>query len=249
MILPVYASLERMDGSLIEAGRDLYGSSLEHLPHRHRAGHPGRRVRRPGAGLPAGDGRLHQRPAARRAGQPDDRQPDPGQVLRRPELAARRRADHGADGAAADLHVRLRAPDRARLREAPDDGTRLREPPAPMRGRPAAAARRHAARRGSGMDRKPKVAVAVTVLFFVLLYLPIVAVVLFSFNKKKSLTVFDGWSLQWYERVLERQRADPLARHQPPGRRGRDGRLGRHRHRCSRSGWCGPAPGSAARPT
>jgi spermidine/putrescine transport system permease protein len=26
MILPVYASLERMDGSVIEAGRDLYGS-------------------------------------------------------------------------------------------------------------------------------------------------------------------------------------------------------------------------------
>jgi spermidine/putrescine transport system permease protein len=28
MILPVYASLQRMDGSLIEAGRDLYGSPL-----------------------------------------------------------------------------------------------------------------------------------------------------------------------------------------------------------------------------
>ena len=28
MILPIYASLERMDGSLIEAGRDLYGSSF-----------------------------------------------------------------------------------------------------------------------------------------------------------------------------------------------------------------------------
>ncbi len=28
MILPVYASLERMDASLIEAGRDLYGSAL-----------------------------------------------------------------------------------------------------------------------------------------------------------------------------------------------------------------------------
>ncbi len=36
-------------------------------------------------------------------------------------------------------------------------------------------------------------------LFFVLLYLPIVAVVLFSFNAKKSLTVFEGWSLQWYD--------------------------------------------------
>ncbi len=54
-------------------------------------------------------------------------------------------------------------------------------------------------RRGSGMGRKPRVALVVTVLFFVLLYLPIVAVVVFSFNEKKSLAVFDGWSLQWYD--------------------------------------------------
>ena len=49
------------------------------------------------------------------------------------------------------------------------------------------------------MNRKPRFAIAVTVVFFVLLYLPIVAVVLFSFNNKKSLTVFEGWSLRWYE--------------------------------------------------
>lgn len=53
--------------------------------------------------------------------------------------------------------------------------------------------------RGSGMNRKPRFAIGVTVLFFVLLYLPIFAVVLFSFNNKKSLTVFEGWSLRWYE--------------------------------------------------
>jgi len=29
MVLPLYASLERMDGSLIEAGRDLYGSAFQ----------------------------------------------------------------------------------------------------------------------------------------------------------------------------------------------------------------------------
>jgi spermidine/putrescine transport system permease protein len=33
MVLPLYASLERMDGSLIEAGRDLYGSSLQTFLH------------------------------------------------------------------------------------------------------------------------------------------------------------------------------------------------------------------------
>ena len=65
----------------------------------------------------------------------------------------------------------------------------------------ASAATRPAARKrqGSGMDRKPKAAVVVTVLFFALLYLPIFAVVVFSFNRKKSLAVFDGWSLQWYD--------------------------------------------------
>jgi spermidine/putrescine transport system permease protein len=69
-------------------------------------------------------------------------------------------------------------------------------PVTPLEPRPAVRRRK---RKGSGMDRKPRVAVAITVLFFVLLYLPIVAVVLFSFNSKKSLTVFDGWSLNWYD--------------------------------------------------
>jgi spermidine/putrescine transport system permease protein/putrescine transport system permease protein len=54
-------------------------------------------------------------------------------------------------------------------------------------------------RRGSGMDRKPKAAVVVTVVFFALLYAPILAVIVFSFNEKRSLAVFDGWSLQWYD--------------------------------------------------
>ena len=58
---------------------------------------------------------------------------------------------------------------------------------------------RHGRRKGSGMNRKPRFAIAVTVAFFVLLYLPIFAVVLFSFNTKKSLTVFEGWSLRWYQ--------------------------------------------------
>ena len=112
MILPLYASLERMDGALIEAGRDLYGSSLRTfftvtVPASRAGAYAGR-----GTGVPACDGRLHQRPAARRSGQPDGRQPDPGEVLRGAELAARCRFDDGADGAAADLHVRLPAPDR-----------------------------------------------------------------------------------------------------------------------------------------
>jgi spermidine/putrescine transport system permease protein/putrescine transport system permease protein len=46
--------------------------------------------------------------------------------------------------------------------------------------------------------RRPRILIAVTALFFALLYLPIAVVTLFSFNAKKSLTVFDGFSLRWY---------------------------------------------------
>lgn len=54
--------------------------------------------------------------------------------------------------------------------------------------------RRH--RRGT--DRRPRLAFAVTAAFFLLLYLPIGVVVLFSFNAQKSLTVFKGLSFRWY---------------------------------------------------
>jgi ABC-type spermidine/putrescine transport system permease subunit II len=48
------------------------------------------------------------------------------------------------------------------------------------------------------VERKPVFAFVCTGLFFVLLYLPIGAVALFSFNGQKSLVVMKGWSLQWY---------------------------------------------------
>ena len=54
-------------------------------------------------------------------------------------------------------------------------------------------------RRRGVARRKPRVAIAVTAVFFVLLYLPIAMVVLFSFNSQKSLTVFKGFSLRWYD--------------------------------------------------
>ena len=52
------------------------------------------------------------------------------------------------------------------------------------------------------LERKPRIAVVVTALFFVWLYLPIVAVVLFSFNDKKSLSSFSGFSLMWYDDLV-----------------------------------------------
>jgi ABC-type spermidine/putrescine transport system permease subunit II len=49
------------------------------------------------------------------------------------------------------------------------------------------------------LERKPAFAVVVTVLFFGWLYLPILAVALFSFNDKKSLAAFSGFSFRWYD--------------------------------------------------
>ncbi|ROP55210.1 ABC transporter permease [Streptomyces sp. PanSC9] len=70
----------------------------------------------------------------------------------------------------------------------------FREPSAAAPSRPAGKSR---SRRGRA-ERRPRVLLAVTGLFFALLYLPIAVVALFSFNSKKSLTVFGGFSLRWY---------------------------------------------------
>ncbi|MEV8560806.1 ABC transporter permease [Streptomyces sp. NPDC051917] len=72
--------------------------------------------------------------------------------------------------------------------------TLLRPPSAATPTRPAARPR---GRRGRA-DRRPRILIAVTGLFFAALYLPITVVALFSFNSKKSLTVFGGFSLRWY---------------------------------------------------
>jgi spermidine/putrescine transport system permease protein/putrescine transport system permease protein len=72
--------------------------------------------------------------------------------------------------------------------------TMVKLPAATAPARPAATSR---TRRGRA-DRKPRILIAVTALFFALLYLPIAVVALYSFNSKKSLTVFGGFSLRWY---------------------------------------------------
>jgi spermidine/putrescine transport system permease protein/putrescine transport system permease protein len=59
-----------------------------------------------------------------------------------------------------------------------------------------------ARRRRRSVEGRPRLAVAFTVLFFVVLYLPIVVVVLFSFNDKKSLSSFGGFSTRWYEQFF-----------------------------------------------
>ena len=46
----------------------------------------------------------------------------------------------------------------------------------------------------------PKIYLALILLFF---YLPIIYVVIFSFNESRSLTAFTGFSLQWYTKMFE----------------------------------------------
>ena len=41
---------------------------------------------------------------------------------------------------------------------------------------------------------------ALTIIFF---YLPILYMIIFSFNEGKSLTHFTGFSLRWYEHMLQ----------------------------------------------
>lgn len=50
--------------------------------------------------------------------------------------------------------------------------------------------------------RKSKLLIAFTVVFFAVQFLPIAVVALFSLNSQKSLTVFEGFSLRWYEAFL-----------------------------------------------
>ena len=45
----------------------------------------------------------------------------------------------------------------------------------------------------------PKIILALTLLFF---YLPILYIIVFSFNDSRSLTQFGGFSLRWYERLF-----------------------------------------------
>ncbi len=60
-------------------------------------------------------------------------------------------------------------------------------------------------RRRRGVERKPLFAFACTAVFFFLLYLPIAAVALFSFNGQKSLVVMKGFSFRWYRAFFHNQ--------------------------------------------
>ena len=131
MILPVYGALERLDQSVIEAGKDLYGTPLQTFLHvtlpQTKQGILAGAVLcfLPSVGdfvsaqLLGGPGHLH------------GRQPDPGSVLRRQQLAVRRGPDGGDDALPLGLDGLLPALRRARRARAPYDtrrGSRIKCP-------------------------------------------------------------------------------------------------------------------------
>ena len=51
--------------------------------------------------------------------------------------------------------------------------------------------------------KKRPVLKALMILMIVFFYLPILYMIVFSFNDGKSLTAFTGFSLRWYQHMLE----------------------------------------------
>ncbi len=116
MVLPLYAALGQLNPSLIEAGKDLYGSPPSDLLARHVARHASRSRRRRGAGVPTGARRLRHCSVPRRPAVGHDRQPDQRAVhqLRIGHIwlgAHRRAAHHAARRVALDGALRAAEPD------------------------------------------------------------------------------------------------------------------------------------------
>ena len=54
-------------------------------------------------------------------------------------------------------------------------------------------------------ERRPFLLYTAMVFGYAFLYLPIASVVLFSFNESRSVSLWKGFSLQWYGRLFENQ--------------------------------------------
>src|SRR3546814_223639 len=129
------------------------------------------------AGLRAGARRLRDAGTARRRQVDDDRQPDPGPVRCRAQLALRRGAGVLA----------------ARHRAARHDAL-----PAALPARSGGAVMRVDV--GNPLWRFRGICAA-TWLFFAYLYLPIVVLIVLSFNENRLATIWSGFSTQWYGEI------------------------------------------------
>ena len=174
MILPLYANLERLDPTLDEAAMDLGSRPAQVF----------RDVTLPQSipGIIAG-GLLVFIPAAGElviptlvgdASQPDDRAGDLGRVLLGPRLADGLVGGGGAVGA---------------------DG-RADDDLQPLSGQ--------GRRQGGGpeMNRRPTFLITVLCFGFAFFYIPILSMIVYSFNASRLATVWGGFSTKWYVSLL-----------------------------------------------
>ncbi len=185
MILPLYASLEKLDRSLLEAGADLGAGEARHVLARHRAAHHARHRRRDRA-------RLHPRPRpvrrlrpARRRQDGAGRQPGAEPVRHGAQPALRRRRRRRADGGRAAVVVGLLELDAAtRWRGAAVSHSATKP-------RPHRAARwRRALLAGHAWA------------VYLFLYAPILVLVLYSFNRSPRSAAWTGFTFDWYRQLL-----------------------------------------------
>ena len=165
MILPVYAALEKLDGSLLEHLRLLAGDAAAVETGRDRGVLPR---------LHSGHGRIRDPLASRRIADPDDRQGAVRGILLQPRLAGgvRRRRGPAADP---------RDPDRA------------------------VPAERAETAGGRGMRRFSAFNAVSLTLGFAFLYLPMIILVIYSFNESKLVTVWAGFSTKWYGELMRNE--------------------------------------------
>ena len=172
MVLPLFATLEKLDHSLLEAAADLgsppWRTFLDvTLP-----------LSMPGiiAGLDAGvhprDRRIRHPDAPRRAGQSHDRARPVGRVLRQPRLARRLRRGHRVPGAAG-------RPDR-----------------------PLPALQHQTARGLTCRTASPRSLISILCIGIAILYIPILVLIGYSFNASSLVSVWGGFSTTWYAQLL-----------------------------------------------
>ena len=241
MILPIYASLERMDPALIEAGKDLYGSPRQTFWHvTWPQTVPGVLAGSVLVFLPA----VGDFVSAQLLGGPDTYMV--GNLIQQQYFGA----ENWPFGSALTIVLMaflalfmffyLRG---AGLRRAAGGAgmSLAAERPIEVAEQPAVGRRK----RPRGFDR-PRTLWVITGLVYTFLFAPILIVILFSFNSAKSLQTFDGFSLRWYREFFGDESLRDVAVHVDRDRRRHHGR----RRRCSarrwRWAWRGRARGPAA---
>ncbi len=190
MILPLYSNLSKMDLRLLEAAADLGANAWVGVLEHHRAAVARRHHRRLDAGLHPVRRRVRDPRAARRAADADDRPHAVGRVLQQQRLAdglRRRRRDGAADHRAA-----------GGLQPLPGRGDG-----APVVRRAAMTGRPRLNRAGSARGWLGA--------GYLFLYIPIVALVLYSFNDSPVPNVWQGFTVKWYRALAsDRELLDGL---------------------------------------